>query len=57
MTVETTPTTKVLVCDQHDVGALIEALETMLVVHAGTDRFTPVAMQVLPMLAELRSDR
>lgn len=49
-----TPSTQTLAdLDHAEVSILIEALETMLKVHMGTDRFTSVALIVCPMLEQL----
>jgi hypothetical protein len=54
MTTVTTPKAKVVSLDQYEVDVLIEGLECLLCAHMGTDRFPALALQVIPMITEMR---
>ena len=55
MTTTTTPTKRILSLDQYEVDVLIEGLECLLCAHMGTDRWPALALQVIPMITEIRT--
>ena len=55
MTTTTTPTKRIISLDQYEIDVLIEGLECLLCAHMGTPRFPDLAMQVIPMLTQIRT--